>query len=77
LLARIDTSVGCSIKDSFASLDLAAHGFPVRMPKQVSKRRNARQFAGHLRPAKRCSVLTFCARSRIWQGARDRQFWAG
>jgi hypothetical protein len=36
LLARIDTSVGCSIKDSFASLDLAAHGFPVRVPKQVS-----------------------------------------
>ena len=27
LLARIDASTGCSIKDSFASLDLAAHGF--------------------------------------------------
>jgi hypothetical protein len=29
LLARIDTSVGCSIKDSFASLDLAGYGFRV------------------------------------------------
>lgn len=29
LLARIDTSAGCSIKDSFASLDLTAHGFRV------------------------------------------------
>jgi hypothetical protein len=29
LLARIDSSVGCSIKDSFASLDLTGHGFRV------------------------------------------------
>jgi hypothetical protein len=29
LLARIDTSVGCSIKDSFASLDMADYGFRV------------------------------------------------
>lgn len=29
LLARIDGSAGCSIKDSFASLDLRAHGFRV------------------------------------------------
>ncbi|MFZ6003464.1 MAG: hypothetical protein ACOYXM_05960 [Actinomycetota bacterium] len=29
LLARIDGSAGCSIKDSFASLDLAPHGFSV------------------------------------------------
>ncbi len=29
LLARIDTSPGCSIKDSFASLDLTEHGFRV------------------------------------------------
>jgi hypothetical protein len=29
LLARIDTSPGCSIKDSFASLDLRADGFRV------------------------------------------------
>ena len=29
LLARIDTSAGCSIKDSFASLDLRAQGFRV------------------------------------------------
>jgi hypothetical protein len=29
LLARIDTSAGCSIKDSFASLDMTAYGFRV------------------------------------------------
>ncbi|MEY2421908.1 MAG: hypothetical protein QOI95_1975 [Acidimicrobiaceae bacterium] len=29
LLARIDSSAGCSIKDSYAALDLAAHGFEV------------------------------------------------
>ena len=29
LLSRIDTSAGCSIKDSFASLDLSADGFRV------------------------------------------------
>ena len=29
LLARIDASLGCSIKDSFASLDLTGHGFRV------------------------------------------------
>jgi hypothetical protein len=29
LLARIDTSAGCSVKDSFASCDLRPHGFRV------------------------------------------------
>ncbi len=29
LLARIDSSMGCSIKDSFASLNLTGHGFRV------------------------------------------------
>jgi hypothetical protein len=29
LLARIDTSVGCSIKDSFSSVDMTAYGFRV------------------------------------------------
>ncbi len=29
LLARIDTSPGCSIKDSYAALDLSPHGFRV------------------------------------------------
>src|SRR5262249_8189266 len=27
LLARIDTGAGCSVKDSFETLDLTAHGF--------------------------------------------------
>jgi hypothetical protein len=35
------------------------------VPKQVSKRRNARQFASPLGQGKRCSALAFCARSRI------------
>jgi hypothetical protein len=29
LLTRIDTAAGCSIKDSFASLDMTAYGFKV------------------------------------------------
>ncbi len=29
VLARIDATAGCSVKDSFASLDLSAHGFRV------------------------------------------------
>ena len=29
LLTRIDTSAGCSVKDSFASLDLSGYGFQV------------------------------------------------
>ena len=29
MLGRIDTTAGCSIKDSFASLDLRAQGFRV------------------------------------------------
>jgi hypothetical protein len=34
LLARIDGSPGCSIKDSFASLDLTTHGFRVLLDAQ-------------------------------------------
>ena len=57
--------MGCSIKDSFVSLDMAAYGFRVLCAKPVSKRGNARQLASPLRQAKRCSALAFCARSRI------------
>jgi len=34
LLARVDTSAGCSIKDSFTSLDLSGHGFRVLLDAQ-------------------------------------------
>lgn len=34
LLGRIDTSAGCSIKDSFCSLDLTTHGFRVVLEAQ-------------------------------------------
>ena len=65
MLARINASVGCTIKDSFASLDMGAYGLRVLCAKPVSKRRNGRQLASPLRQAKRCSALAFCARSRI------------
>jgi len=41
LLARIDTSVGCSIKDSFASLDLRSFGFSVLFDAEWTVRRAA------------------------------------
>lgn len=41
LLARIDTSPGCSIKDSFASLDLTAYGFRVLFEAEWIVRRSA------------------------------------
>ena len=41
LLARIDTSVGCSIKDSFASVDLSAFGFEVLFDAAWTVRRAA------------------------------------
>lgn len=34
LLSRIDASPGCTIKDSFAALDLSAHGFAVLLEAQ-------------------------------------------
>lgn len=34
LLARVDVSAGCSIKDSFATLDLSKHGFHVLLDAQ-------------------------------------------
>jgi hypothetical protein len=46
VLARIDTSVGCSIKASFASLDVAACGFRVLCAKaslEPSERQTPRQ----------------------------------
>ena len=41
LLARIDASVGCSIKDSFASLDLTSSGFSVLFDAEWTVRRAA------------------------------------
>jgi hypothetical protein len=41
LLARIDSSVGCSVKDSFASLDLTAQGFRVLFEAEWIVRTNA------------------------------------
>jgi len=63
LLARIHTSVGRSIKDSFASLDMAADGFRALFAKEgveTSEPQTVRQSQ-----LKRCSARAFCARSRI------------
>jgi hypothetical protein len=38
LLARIDTSAGCTVKDSFANLDLRTHGFDVLFEAQWIER---------------------------------------
>jgi hypothetical protein len=44
VLARIDTSAGCSIKDSFATLDLSDHGFRVLADAQwIVRERNGRE----------------------------------
>jgi hypothetical protein len=45
LLARIDTSVGCSIKNSFASLNLTGHGFRVLFDAQWIVFPNTRRLA--------------------------------
>jgi hypothetical protein len=42
LLRRLDRSTGCSVKDSFGSLDLHAHGFHVLFDAQwIARRRSA------------------------------------
>jgi hypothetical protein len=47
LLSRIDTSVGCSIKDSFASLDLISYGFRVLFDAQwITRTSNGSQHPG-------------------------------
>jgi hypothetical protein len=70
LLARVDTSVGCSIKDSFASLDMAAYGFRVLFEAQWMVRR-----ATAVRPScsdARWEVVHDRAGFRAWE-----QAWAG
>jgi hypothetical protein len=77
LLARIDTWVGCSIKHSVASLDIAAYGFRVLCGKaslETSERQTVRQSAGAGEALFGARVL--CAFA-YWQGARDRQIWRG
>ena len=59
-------------------LRFAGHGrlrlSGVVLPKQVSKRRNARQFAESPGQGKRCSALSVLCAFAYWQGPRDRQF---
>jgi hypothetical protein len=76
LLARIDTSVGCSIKASFASLDMAAYGFRVLCAKaglETSECQTVRQSPGAGEALFGARVLYAFA---YWQGTRDRQIGA-
>lgn len=50
LLARVDASPGCSIKDSFASLDLHPFGFAVLFDAQWVVRTNPRSLPVHFAP---------------------------
>jgi hypothetical protein len=77
LLAPIDTSVGCSIKASFASRDMAAHGFRVLCAKaslETSERQPPRQSPAAGEALFGARVL--CAFA-YWQSARDRQIGIG
>jgi hypothetical protein len=69
VLSGIDTSEGCSVKDSFAGLDLAAAGFrPLFRAHWL-----AREPSGsRVRSARRWSVLTTAEQLDEWEAA-----WAG
>ena len=73
LLTRIDTSEGCSIKDSFASLDLSAHGFHVLFEAQWIARSGASPGPDEARPAweRVRSAGGFADWERAWRGDGD------
>jgi len=68
VLSGIDTSEGCSVKDSFAGLDLAAAGFrPLFRAHWL-----AREPAGsRVRSARRWSLLTTAEQLDEWEAAWD------
>jgi hypothetical protein len=70
LLSRIDTSAACSIKDSFASLDLTAYGFQVLFDAQWIVRRSTGPRAKQADP--RWSLVrdpdSLARWARAWQG---------
>lgn len=75
LLERIDTAVGCSIKDSFASLDLAPFGFEVLFEAQWVERGPA----GRLRTGSTWEVVEtrelFVAWEQAWRGVGPLRVW--
>ena len=69
VLFGIDTSEGCSVKDSFAGLDLAAAGFRPLLRADWLTREPAES---RVRSARKWSVLTTAEQLREWEAA-----WAG
>lgn len=70
LLARVDASPGCSIKDSFASLDLATYGFRVLFDAEwiVRAQRVPRSDTPTLRWDTVRNPDTFADWERAWRG---------
>jgi len=64
LLARIEAGAGCSVKDSFATLDLAAHGFrPLIQAEWLVSEHE------HGRAAQRWSVIETADQLAEWEAA--------
>jgi hypothetical protein len=70
LLPRVDTSPGCSIKDSFASLDLAPYGFRVLFDAEWMARAptTSQPVAAGARWATIREPDAFAAWERAWRG---------
>lgn len=66
VLSGIDTSEGCSVKDSFAGLDLAAAGFQPLFTAHWLAREPA---GSRIRSARRWSVLTTAEQLGEWEAA--------
>jgi hypothetical protein len=66
-LARIDDSPGCSVKDSFASLDLTRHGFRVLFDAQWIVRGPSGTPA--VPPSPRWTVVRDAEASAAWEEA--------
>lgn len=71
LLARVDASPGCSVKDSFAALDLTGHGFRVLFEAKwiVRTPSDAEAVPGGPRWTVVRDLETFTAWERAWRGA--------
>jgi hypothetical protein len=70
LLTRVDSSSGCSVKDSFACLDLATYGFHVLFDARWLVRVPASQTA--LPPADTWSIVTAVDAFAMWEEAWQR-----
>ena len=63
LLARVDAGPGCSIKDSFADLELSAHGFEVLLEAEWLRQDRARGYA------QGWSAIANASELERWEGA--------